>query len=81
MRFKILSLDTLLFGADVYTDIANGINLYFGPNTNSTANKTEENANDGKITKAHPIWGTLTLITPFLPMMVVPPMIALALNR
>ena len=74
--FNILSLDTALFTADVFTDIANGINLYYGPDTNTTANNTEENNNDGQIKKAHPIWGALTLATPFLPMLVGAPIIA-----
>ena len=67
---NILLLDTVLFSADVFTDIANGVNLYFGPNTNASVNMTEEDNNDGKINKAHPIWGALTLTTPFLPMLV-----------
>ena len=74
--FNILLLDTALFTADVFTDIANGINLYYGPDTDATANNTEENNNDGQIKKAHPIWGALTLSTPFLPMLVGAPIIA-----
>ena len=74
--FNILFLDTALFTADVFTDIANGINLYYGPDTDATADNTEENNNDGQIKKAHPIWGALTLATPFLPMLVGAPIIA-----
>ena len=61
----------------MFTDIANGINLYMGPDPNATANETEEANNQGRITKPHPIWGVMMLSIPFLPMMVVAPIVAL----
>ena len=69
--FKTLSLDTALFSADVFTDVANGINLYYGPDPNATVNETE--GDDGRIKKAHPVWGVLMLTIPFLPMLVFVP--------
>ena len=72
--FNILSSDTALFSADVFTDVANGINLYYGPDPNATVNQTE--GDDGRIRKAHPVWGVLMLTIPFLPMMVVAVMFA-----
>ena len=77
----ILLLDMVLFSADVFTVIVNEINLYFGPNTNASVRMTEENNNDGKINKAHPIWGALTLITPFLPMLVFGPFVAVLVAK
>ena len=78
--FNTLSLDTALFSADVFTDVANGLNLYYGPDPNATLNQTE--GDDGRIRKAHPVWGVLMLTIPFLPMfammamMVFAPMLA-----
>ena len=69
--FNTLSLDTALFSADVFTDVANGINLYYGPDPNTTVNETEGGINDGRIRKAHPVWGVMMITIPFLPMMVV----------
>ena len=50
----------------MFTDVANGINLYYGPDPNATVKETE--GDDGRIKKAHPIWGVLMLTTPFIPM-------------
>ena len=66
--FNTLSLDTALFSADVFTDVANGLNLYYGPDPNATLNQTD--GDDGRIKKAHPVWGVLMLTIPFIPMMV-----------
>ena len=51
----------------MFTDVANGINLYYGPDPNATVNQTE--VDDGRIKKAHPVWGVLMLTIPFLPML------------
>ena len=71
--FNVLSLDTALFSADVFTDVANGINLYMGPDPNATMNETEGANKHGSITKSHPVWGVMMLSIPFLPMMVMLP--------
>ena len=43
-----------------------------GPNiSNSTMNETEM-VKDGRTRKAHPVWGSLMLSIPFLPMLVAP---------
>ena len=48
------------------------MNLVKGPNiNNSTMNETEV-VKDGRIRKAHPVWGWLMLSIPFLPMLVAP---------
>ena len=60
--------------------MANGINLYYGPDPNATLNKTEGVSEDGRITQAHPIWGVLTLTIPFLPMLVFAPLLAMIVN-
>ena len=60
----------------MFTDVANGINLYYGPDPNATVNQTE--VDDGRIKKAHPVWGVLMLTIPFLPMMVFVPIAAIA---
>ena len=75
--FNVLSLDTALFSADVFTDFANGINLYTGPDTDATVNETEGASKHGSITKPHPVWGVMMLSIPFLPMMVAAPIVAL----
>merc|ERR1712037_1068255 len=36
--------DTALFSADVFTDVANGLNLYYGPDPNTTLNQLLERA-------------------------------------
>ena len=69
---------TLLFSDDVFTDVANGINLYKGRDPNATVNETEGVINDGRIRKAHSIWGVMMLTIPFLPMTVVAPLAAIA---
>ena len=65
------------------TDVYNGANLYVGPSFKITTRGIEEShANisegrwDGTIRKAHPIWGVMMLAIPFLPMMLVGPMLA-----
>ena len=74
---KYQSLDTALFSADVFTDVANGITLYYGPDPNTTVNETEGGINDGRITKPHPVWGLMTVAISFNPMMVVAPILAI----
>ena len=76
--FKSLSLDTTLFSADVITDLANGINLYMGPDSNIT--EMESIVDDGRIREAHPIWGVMMITIPFLPMMVIAPVIAMMIT-
>merc|ERR1712037_1087237 len=67
--------DTALFSADVFTYVANGLNLNYGPDPNTTLNQTD--VEDGRIGKAHPVWGVLMLTIPFLPMMVFVPYFAI----
>ena len=64
----------------MFTDVANGINLYYGPDPNATVNETEGVVDDGRIRKAHPIWGVLMLTIPFIPMILVGPWFAIALT-
>ena len=61
----------------MFTDVANGINLYYGPDPNATLNETEGVIEDGRIRKAHPIWGVLMLTIPFLPMILFAPLSAI----
>ena len=63
----------------MFTDVANGINLYYGPDPNATVNETEGVVDEGRIRKAHPIWGVLMLTIPFIPMTLVPTLLAIAL--
>ena len=65
----------------MFTDIANGINLYMGPDPNTTVNETEEANGQGRITKPHPTWGVMMLSIPFLPMMVIPPFAAIGMTE
>ena len=83
-----------MFTADVFSDVANGVNLVLGPATSSgkdlTANQsftdmtlvadTNLVANDstsnmtgasmqGRIKKAHPIWGTMIITITCIPML------------
>ena len=71
-----------MFTADVFSDVANGVNLVLGPafaTSSSTDNRSSTNMNmvaeitgasmQGKIKKAHPIWGTMTITIPLLPML------------
>ena len=61
----------------MFTDVANGINLYYGPDPNATVNETEGIVDDGRIRKPHPVWGVMMLTIPFFPMMVAAPFVAL----
>ena len=81
-----------MFTADVFSDIANGVNLVLGPATGSStdlianhsftdnnlvAHNNEFTSNmtgalmQGRIKKAHPIWGTIMITIPFLPMLMI----------
>ena len=60
------------------TDVANGINLYMGPDSNIT--EMESIVDDGRIREAHPIWGVMMITIPFLPMMVIAPVIAMMIT-
>ena len=52
-----------MFGADVVSDIYNGMILIHGP---ASLNATD----DGQTSKPHPVWGYSMLFIPFLPMLV-----------
>ena len=43
----------------------------------SQSNSEPDEGDDGRIKKAHPVWGVLMLTIPFLPMMVIAPLIAI----
>ena len=56
---------------DVFTDVANGVNLVQGPLENSTSiigNTSTQSS--GRIRKPHPFWGSQMIAIPFLPMFV-----------
>lgn len=61
-RIKALG-EVSLFGADVVSDIYNGMILIHGP---ASLNATD----DGQTSKPHPVWGYSMLFIPFLPMLV-----------
>ena len=66
-----LVLDTTIFTVDVFTDVANGVNLVRGPSKNSTSMiGNTSSLSSGRITKPHPIWGSQMIAIPFLPMLV-----------
>ena len=68
-QLDITVLDTTIFTVDVFTDVANGVNLVRGPakNSNSIIGNT---STPGRITKPYPIWGSQMIAIPFLPMLV-----------
>ena len=49
-----------------------------GPDPNATVNETEGANKHGSITKPHPVWGVMMLSIPFLPMMLIAPLVAIA---
>ena len=66
----MLIIDTTLFAVDVFTDVANGVNLALGPeNMTLPANVSAPLHLKGKLAKPHPIWGTTMILIPFLPML------------
>ena len=60
----------------MFTDVANGVNLYMGPEPNAAVNERAI-IDDGRIREPHPVWGVMMLLIPFLPMMVVAPLFAI----
>merc|ERR1719458_485605 len=60
--------DIASFATDVVTDVFNRLNL--GPG-NATMDDDTAKIKDGRIRKAHPIWGISMMAIPFLPMMIV----------
>ena len=70
-QLDITVLDTTIFTVDVFTDVANGVNLVRGPSKNSTSMiGNTSSLSSGRITKPHPIWGSQMIAIPFLPMLV-----------
>ena len=68
---SLFVLDTSIFTMDVFTDVANGVNLVRGPTENSTSMiGNTSKPSPGRIKKPHPIWGSQMIAIPFLPMLV-----------
>ena len=53
----------------MFTDVANGVNFVRGPENVTYMENMTAPTLDGRITRPHPIWGTLTITIPFLPML------------
>ena len=62
--------------SDVVLDAADALNLY---HSHATMNDEIEGVKDGRIKKAHPIWGISMCAIPFLPMLITCPLLALFL--